>query len=99
MIPSIEQIVEDLANGSIGTAQAVTWLHQHAEGAANELRNAFAMSAMQGLLSGTYGWRDLDYIPKNGLSMMGNQARLAYQMADAMLAEGRAVRFISEQEG
>ena len=42
MIPTIEQIIEDLLAGTITKSKAVTWLHQHAEGANDELRNHFA---------------------------------------------------------
>jgi len=31
MIPTIEDIVKGLQNGSIGYAEAVAWLYQHAE--------------------------------------------------------------------
>jgi hypothetical protein len=51
MIPSIETIVQDLAAGKITKSQAVTWLHAHAEGAANELRDHFAAAALTGFLT------------------------------------------------
>jgi len=48
------------------------------------LRDYFAAQAMQ-IASKDGSWRDNDYIPKNGLSFMENNARMAYQIADAML--------------
>lgn len=47
------------------------------------LRDAFAISA---LTSGqASNWRDNDYSPVNGLSIIENTARHAYEIADAML--------------
>lgn len=51
MIPTIEEIVEGLADGTIAKSQAVTWLHAHAEGGVNNLRNYFAALAMQGAIA------------------------------------------------
>jgi hypothetical protein len=76
MIPTIEQIVEDLLAGTITKQQAVGWLHQHAEGAANDMRDMFAGAALQGLCGGTPG---AHLVPPNA-------ATLAYEYADAMLA-------------
>jgi len=73
MIPSIETIAEDLAAGRINIAQAIVWLHQHAEGSANELRDHFAGLA----LSHQYAYHDSD---------AAKAAEWAYQLADAMLA-------------
>ncbi len=79
MIPTIEQIVEDVKAGTITTAQAVSWLHAHAEGVANDLRDHFAAMAMQGLLSNinSNGETLKKYMPAIALE--------AYQFADAML--------------
>lgn len=46
MIPTIEQICEDLKAGTITVQQAISWLHQHAAGAANDLRDHFAAQAL-----------------------------------------------------
>ena len=73
MIPSIETIAEDLAAGRINIAQAIAWLHQHAEGSENELRDHFAGLA----LSHPYAYND---------SAVAKAAEWAYQLADAMLA-------------
>ena len=48
------------------------------------LRDYFAAKAMQALAGGA-SWRDFDYLPKNGYSIVENNALLSYQMADAML--------------
>lgn len=55
MIPSIEAIVDGVKDGSISPSQAVSWLHQHAEGAANDLRDHYAAMALQGILSNSEG--------------------------------------------
>lgn len=80
MIPTIEQIVEDLAAGAITKAQAVTWLYMHAEGSANELRDHFAASALTGAMAST---------PKqdDDATAMKLTAAIAYGIADAMLLE------------
>ncbi len=75
MIPSIETIVEDLLEGKITRQQAIGWLYQHAEGAANDLRDHFASLSMHADLS-------------SGESVTAIEvAEAAYKMADAMLAE------------
>lgn len=77
MIPSIETIAEDLAAGRITTEQAIAWLHQHASGAENELRDYFAAKAITGCLPGSaFSTRELQI-----------KAQWAYRMADAMLSE------------
>lgn len=48
------------------------------------LRDYFAAKALQALAGGA-SWRDFDYLPKNGYSIVENNALLSYQMADAML--------------
>ena len=82
MIPSIETIAEDLAAGRINIAQAIAWLHQHAEGSANELRDHFAGLAMQ-----------LAFSSPIESSQDGKEyiAMHAYKMADAML-DARSAR-------
>ena len=47
------------------------------------IRDRFAIAALQS--GDASNWRDSDYIPVNGLSIMDNTARCAYQYADAML--------------
>lgn len=54
MIPSIETICEDLAAGRITVQQAIEWMNAHASGAANELRIALAMAAMQGQIASNW---------------------------------------------
>lgn len=54
------------------------------------LRDYFAAKAMQGGLAGSHTWRDVDYIPKDGYTIMENAAMCAYQMADAMLKARKA---------
>lgn len=82
MIPSIENIAEGVKSGEYTTAQAVTWLYQHAEAATQELRDAFAMAALQGECAAQDGRNfgiavnDMDYL---------NAAMRAYKYADAML--------------
>lgn len=83
MIPTIETIVEDLAAGKITKAQAIAWLHQHAEDAYRTLRDDFAAAALQGLLAS----QDQASI-RAALRDGHNQdtfARAAYVTADAML--------------
>lgn len=72
MIPTIEQIVEDVRSGKVGTSQAIGWLHQHAEAATQELRDYFAASALQGMIASG-----------NAFSLESTKA--AYKFADAML--------------
>lgn len=47
------------------------------------LRDAFAIAALQG--GGAFNWRDNDYTPVDGLSIIENSARHAYLIADAMI--------------
>jgi hypothetical protein len=75
MIPTIEQIIEDLIAGTISKSQAVIWLNQHAEGAVNELRDYFAAKAMQGIIS-KYG---------NDSVRFETTAENSYRLADEML--------------
>lgn len=75
MIPSIEIIVEGLCDGTITKSQAVTWLHAHSSGAANELRDHFAGLAMQGIIS-QQDCATFEY---------SSVAEWAYDQADAMI--------------
>lgn len=52
------------------------------------VRDYFAAKALPTAM--TASWRDIGYEPQDGLSDMQQHARLAYQMADAMLAERAA---------
>lgn len=79
MIPTIEQIVEDLLTGAISRHQAIGWLHQHAEGAANDLRDMFAAAALTGLYAGNVYSDAHDWA-----------AEAAYRSADAMLKQRNA---------
>jgi len=47
------------------------------------LRDYFAAQALNGDIAGN--WRDNNYKPQGGLSIIENVARAAYQFADAML--------------
>ena len=78
MIPTIETIVEDLADGTITKQQAIAWLHAHAEDAVSDLRDHFAALAMQGMLANKWNANYAEW------------ADHAYQMADAMLAARNA---------
>jgi len=49
------------------------------------LRDYFAAKAITAAM--TTPWRDIGYTPADGLSDIQQHARLAYQIADAMLAE------------
>lgn len=82
MIPTIETICEDLKAGKITVGQAVSWLHQHAEGSANESRDMFAAMAMQGLLANSYN--DGEHKPLS-LATALDVSEMAYRQADAML--------------
>lgn len=80
MIPTIETIAEDLAAGRISIAQAIAWLHQHAEGSANELRDHFAGLAMQGLVAAGKYSVGMGEPPESK-----QYAEKAYRQADAMM--------------
>ena len=73
MIPTIETIVEDLVSGAISKQKAIAWLHLHAEGMANDLRDHFAGQAIVVLMN----------FPG---SKMDEDAEMAYKVADAMMA-------------
>jgi hypothetical protein len=49
------------------------------------LRDYFAAKAMQGRMAGDYPWSDIGFTPVNGLTLIENEAVLAYRVADAML--------------
>jgi hypothetical protein len=71
MIPTIETIVDNLIDGFCTSAQAVTWLHQHAADAGRDLRDGFAAAALSCAM------------PDKAESL----AEFAYAVADAMLKE------------
>ena len=71
MIPTIEDIVEDLIAGIITKQQAINWLNAHADGAVSELRDHFAAQA-------SIGWRDT-------AGTLKEDAKSAYELADAMM--------------
>lgn len=77
MIPTIEQIVEDLLSGVITKSQAVSWLHQHAEDAHADLRDHFAGLAMNTLPEQLLKYPQTDRFI--------NIAEHCYKQADAML--------------
>jgi hypothetical protein len=79
VIPSIEQICEDLA-GRITVQQAIAWLYEHMR--MDELRDSFAVAAMQALISKSSGQDTTG--GKKGVPLV---SRYAYEYADAMLAE------------
>lgn len=84
MIPTIETIAEQLALGEITVAQAVIWLHMHAAGSANELRDYFAAKAMAALIAKTpFQEFPQDYSPYKKTALG------AFDYADAMI-EARA---------
>lgn len=60
---------------------SVTWRYE-----GMSLRDYFAAKALQGRMAGDYPWSDLGFKPVSGLSAIENEAALAYQLADAMLA-------------
>lgn len=77
MIPSIETIVEDVVAGRITKSQAVTWLYAHAEGAANELRDHFAASALPTVINLSHN--------RDGSWDAVAASVAAYAVADAMM--------------
>jgi hypothetical protein len=90
MIPSIETIIEDLIAGNITKAQAITWLYQHAEGSANEVRDMFAGQVCAAMVS-TIKTDDDYHRAKQCATNMGFKglsdwfAFDSYKQADAML--------------
>lgn len=91
MIPTIETIVEGVKDGSIDPSQAVAWLHVHAESAARDLRDDFAMSALQGLLPSVEMYsKELVRQGKPDVSLTQFMSVMAYAYADAMLAARQA---------
>ena len=83
MIPSIETIVEGVAEGKISTSQAVTWLHMHAEDAARTLRDDFAAAAIPGVMAVVLKAAEFGGKTPSEEEMAG----YAYKFADAMLVE------------
>lgn len=91
MIPTIETICEDLKAGKITVQQAIGWLHQHAEGSANELRDHFAAMALQGMLCSMANPEcyaaALNKARKAEILLHEGLAISAYAHADALLKE------------
>lgn len=52
-------------------------------------REHFAGEAMKGMLSGQSAWRDFDFQPRDGFSILENNAILAYLIAEAMVKIGQ----------
>lgn len=69
-----------------GPAFPIPGLQHDADFNGMTLRDYFAAKAMHAALVTPHTWRDLGYTPKSGLDDMQNSARMAYQLADAMLA-------------
>lgn len=82
MIPTIEQICKDLFAARITVDQAIAWLHQHADGTASELRDAFAAAALTGFLSNSFS--DGVNKPLSHATAL-EMAELSYRQADEML--------------
>ena len=81
MIPTIEQICEDLAAGRITIQQAIEWLNIHTQTAESELRDSFAIAALPAHMEAIYK-------AKIGIETWHEDAAaLAYATADAMLVE------------
>lgn len=78
MIPTIETICENVKTGTITVQQAIAWLYIHAQDGGAELRDGFAMAAMQGMLAKS---------EQRGLSRV---ATAAYEAADEMLKARQA---------
>ena len=64
--------------------QASAKAHQRLQ--MDRLRDEFAMAALAGRMTGDYPWSELGFKRVAGLSAIENEALLAYQVADAMLA-------------
>jgi hypothetical protein len=97
MIPTIEQIIEDLMAGTINKSLAIVWLHAHAEGAANDLRDHFAGLAMQAMTSDIKRVISLcDEAKRQKHSYAEEVALQSYVLSDEMLKE-RSAR--SERKG
>lgn len=77
MIPTIEQIIEDLMAGVITKSQAVSWLNQHAADAHADLRDHFAGLAMNTLPEQLLKYPQTDRFI--------NIADHCYKQADAMM--------------
>jgi hypothetical protein len=80
VIPTIEQILADLMDGSITREKALAWIDAHlrlAEEAASEsMRDGFAAAVMQGCLT--------QDAMANQMTFM-DRAEWCYEQADAML--------------
>ncbi len=81
MIPTLQQIWADLKSGLITIDQAAHWVDEHMKLASNlasgDLRDSFAMTAMQGALASS-AWNNHDAIEDV-------LATKSYLMADAMM--------------
>jgi hypothetical protein len=90
MIPSIEDILADLMDGSITREKAIAWIEAHLrlteETASESMRDGFAAAAMQGLLA--YPGSEAAGNWQNN-STPGDVYTQAYVYADAMI-EARA---------
>lgn len=94
MIPTIEEIIQDLLSGGITAELAVNWLNQHAEGSQyslNEQRSYFSGLAMQGIVSsitsGDSYYRLKQVAQDCNLTLSQWIAKDSIKQADAMLAE------------
>jgi hypothetical protein len=92
MIPTIETIIEDLLADKISKSQAVNWLHQHAEGPIEDLRDHFAGQALAGMGTWVPGRRINGEMLESSGSLLSPETRearaeWAYAQADAMLRE------------
>jgi predicted Zn-dependent protease len=84
MIPTIEQIIYDLLAGKLNEPEAIKLIDRHIRLALQasedkELRDVFAMAAMQGILAGPCS--------REGVPISGwfDAPTFAYQVADSML--------------
>jgi hypothetical protein len=86
MIPTIEQIMSNLLDGSITREKALAWIEAHLrlaeETASESMRDGFAAAAMQGLLA--YPGSETAGNWQNN-STPGDVSAQAYVYADAML--------------
>ncbi len=91
MIPTIEQIIEDLTAGAITKGQALVWISQHLERAQEGLRDGFAASICAAMVS-TIRTDDDYYRAKQCAVNMGFKglsdwfAFDSYKQAEALMA-------------
>lgn len=79
MIPTLEEIVAGMADGSIPPAQALAWIHEHMDTA--EFLDGAVLAAFEGLLAGDAYYRNNPH----------HAATKAYEAAD-LLADLRERR-------